>query len=323
MFSLIALAILFAVGILIFGFECRKMYLKNTKLKNFPVFPCLPVLGNLVDLLQCDGEQIFDFPRRLMAAYNISFDEKLAFTFIGPMIFMFTDHPDTLQHVLNSEKTLTKAYLYGFLRNTNSVFTSLPTIWREHRKMLNPTLSPKMVNSFIPIFNEKNAKMINLMERQITSNVNMHQFVFNTSLDSIFRSSFGVNWSMQNKIGDDFRVLILDMLERVQMRLHTVWMKFEILYKLTDFNRLDNLAYPIVYRLVENVIETKKFDLADKLANGIDEISIAKETHSMNFLQKCLQLESEQKFNRKDVYDEMQNILLTGFKKLNSILKIS
>lgn len=313
MLSFVAFPILFVISFVVFAFECRKVYFKYTKLKTFAVAPCLPVLGNLVDLLQCDNVQIFDFPRQLMAKYDINiYDEKLFCTWITGILFMYTDHPDTMQYVLNSEKTLQKAYVYGFLRNTNGLITSRPSIWKEHRKMLNPTLGPKIVNTFIPIFNEKNQKMINIMKQQIGNNIDMHAIAFKTALESIFQSSFDVNWSMQNKKGDDFRTLILDLMERVQLRVHTVWMKLELLYKLTEINRLDNLSYPVFHGLVEDALETKKIDLANKLANGIDEISIAKKSFSLNYLQKCLQLESEQKFGNKDICEEMQTILLAG-----------
>lgn len=251
MFLLIAYSIIVAIGLIIFAIECRKVHLKHTKLKNYPIAPCLPVFGNFFDLLQCDNEQIFDFPRQLMAKYGVSFDEKLICTWITGILFMYTDHPDTLQQVFNSDVTLKKGYPYDFIRNRNGLITAEPSIWKVHRKMLNPTLGPKIVNTFIPIFNEKISKMIKIMKKNIGNNIDLHPFAFKTAMESIFQAAFDVDWSMQNKKGDDFRTTILDMFDRVQLRVHTVWMKLELLYKLTDFNKLDNVAYKVFHRLVE------------------------------------------------------------------------
>lgn len=46
--------------------------------------------------------------------------------------------------------------------------------------------------------------------------------------------------------------------------------------------------------------------------NGIDELAIAKEKNRFNYIQKCLQLEVEQKFNDKDVCEELQTVLLAS-----------
>lgn len=46
-----------------------------------------------------------------MAKYNVNPDVKLTLTWIANILFVFTDHPDTFKHVLNSEKTLQKTYI--------------------------------------------------------------------------------------------------------------------------------------------------------------------------------------------------------------------
>lgn len=247
----IAYSFIFVIGLIIFAVECRKVYFKRTKLKNYPVVPCLPVFGNFFDLLQCDNEQIFNFPRELIAKHGMRTDTKLVFTWITDILFMYTDHPDTMQHVLNSNLALQKGYPYDFIRNRKGLITSEPAIWKMHRKMLNPTLGPKIVSTFLPAFNGKNNKMINIMQQQIGENVDVHPFAFKTALESIFQAAFDVDWSMQNKKGDDFRRLMLDMLERVQLRVQRVWMKLEPLYKLTSFSKLDDFAYRVFHRLVE------------------------------------------------------------------------
>lgn len=266
-----------------------------------------------------------------MVKYGMRSDLKLMCIWILNLLFMYTDHPDTLQHVLHSDVTLRKGYPYDFIRNRRGLITSAPSVWKMHRKMLNPTLGPKIVSTFIPIFNEKTSKMIKIMKQQIGNNVDLHSYAFKAALESVFQAAFDVDWSMQNKKGDDFRTIILDMLERVQLRAHTVWMKLDPLYKLTNFSKLDDFAYRVFHRLVEGkshvnefsnhcvdliflagALETKKIDLADKMSIGIDEIAMAKESYRMNYLQKCLQLESEGKFDDSDVCEEMQTILLGG-----------
>lgn len=75
-------------------------------------------------------------------------------------------------------------------------------------------------------------------------------------------------------------------------------------------NEFSNHCVDLIF--LAGALETKKIDLADKMSIGIDEIAMAKESYRMNYLQKCLQLESEGKFDDSDVCEEMQTILLGG-----------
>lgn len=310
MIAFISFSIIFVFCAVCLALEIWKFYINQTKLKNLIVCKAPPIVGNLIDLLECDAVQIIDFPNRMMEQYQLASDTKGVFGWIIHMLFMYTDHPDTYEIILNSDKALKKAYLYGFLRNSEGIFTSEPNKWKSHRRVLNSTLGPKMVKSFIPIFNEKYKKMVDLMDRQVDEPVDMHLIMFKSTIDVVFQSSFDVNWSMQNHCGEQLRDLIVNLFERVQLRVHSIWMKPDILYKRTNFNQLDDEAYPRFHRLVNSVLEVKKLDLAEKLVNGIDELAIVKETNSANFLQKCLLMEMENKFDDRDICEEMQTVLI-------------
>lgn len=51
-------------------------------------------------------------------------------------------------------------------------------------------------------------------------------------------------------------------------------------------------------------------DLAEKLANGEDELAEAKENFAQNYLQKCLQMEREQKWSDLNVCEELDTIFV-------------
>lgn len=310
MIGIILLTILFVTGVGSILFECWKLYINQTKLKTFVVLKALPILGNLVDLLKCDGMEIFELPKRLKIKYNVPNDAKHLFTWMGPMLFMCTDHPDTYEVILNSDKAIKKAYVYGYLRNTRGILTSVPNVWKLHRRALNPTLGSKMVNTFLPIFNEKFQKMVDLMERQVDTQIDMHRNMFRSAVDSIFHASFDVAWPMQNDKSDELRNGMMEVFERVQLRSHTFWMFFDVIYKFTKFKKMDDQSYPVFHRLIESILEAKKVDLAEKFEHGYDEMAKARETNSFNYIQKCLQLRMENKFDDQDVYEEMQTIVI-------------
>lgn len=57
------------------------------------------------------------------------------------------------------------------------------------------------------------------MERQLNGNVDMHRIMFKAAIDSIMSASFGINWSMQNKRGEDIHDMILAIMQGVQLRI--------------------------------------------------------------------------------------------------------
>lgn len=310
MLALIVSGISFIIGFVLIAFECWKFYLRHTKLKCYAVTRGLPVLGNLLDLLQCDDVKIYDFPNYMLEKYKVSPDEKVMFTWMGHLLCMFTDRPESYEVLLNSDKTLKKGYMYYYLRNTNGIFTALPDTWKTHRKALNPTLGTKMVNTFLPIFNEKSKEMVDLMGKHLGKRIDMHSIMFLAAIDFIFCASFDVDWSLQNSKGMEIREKYIGIFERVQLRTHNIWIRPDFAYKFTNFNKLDNEVYPQLRRFLKSVLEAKKVDICEKAEHGIDELATAKEANSFNYLQKCLHLQSQAIFDETDVLEEMETILI-------------
>lgn len=122
-----------------------------------------------------------------------------------------------MQAVLTSDECIKKAFPYNFLNNETGILTSLPSIWKEHRRALNPTLGPKMVHSFIPIFNEKSRQMVDRMERKLGERVDMHKIMFSAAIDATFKASYGIDSTMQNKRGEYVNDLITYLLDAFQV----------------------------------------------------------------------------------------------------------
>lgn len=306
MFGVIVFSVLFLIGVILLVIECWKLYLNQTKLKAYAHAKGLPILGNIIELLKCDDQDIINFPNRLVG----NCEGAINYTWMGPFLFMCIWEPNVIESILNSEKTLKKGYMYGFLRNKFGILTADPSTWRPHRKVLSPTLGQKMVSSFIPVFNEKFQKMVNLMERDIGHTVDMHRLMFKASTDSVFKSTFEIDWSMQNEYGDKYFDGFCTIFKHAQMRAHSIFLKWDALYKFTKYYQIDNILFTLFYQLIDSILFAKKIELADKLIQGVDELAQVKDTKSSNFLQTCLQMEKDQKFNSAEVFDEIQIILI-------------
>lgn len=299
MIAEILVVIVVVILIIVLAIECRKVYLNVTKLKYFHHVRSLPVFGSAVDFIGKNNEQIFEKFKT----------EKLSYTWVGPVLLFQVAHPEDFQAILTSEKFLKKAFPYYFLHNRTGLLTAEPHIWKEHRRALNPTLGPKMITRFIPIFNEKSKKMCDLMERELGKNVDMHRIMFKASIDSIMQASFGLNWSVQTQRGDDIHDIILNVMQGLQLRIQRVWL-WNPIFQLTSDYVQEMKRFNAFYQFIRSALETKKMDLAQKMVQDEDELAIAKEENCMNFLQKCLLLQMENKFDDENVNEQMDTIFV-------------
>ncbi|XP_055298916.1 cytochrome P450 4V2-like isoform X2 [Sitodiplosis mosellana] len=300
--SFISLLTVFVLMII----ECLKVYLNHTKLRAFHQVKGWPVIGKGLDLIGKNNVEMFES--------FITETEEMSYAWIGPIPFHCMFHvarPEDFQAILTSDKFIKKAFPYTFLHNRTGLFTSQPSIWKKHRRELNSTLGPKMVTTFVPIFNKKFQKMTDLMERQIGTNIDIHEIMFRAVIDTLLCTSFGVDSAIQNKKGTEIYYMFDSAIDLLQKRIQRVWLWTPI-YHLTLDGKMEDSKFQAFYRFNRTALENKKMNLAEKLEHGEDELAIAKANKNQNFLQKCLQLEVEQEFTDEEVCEEMDTLLVAG-----------
>lgn len=261
------------------------------------------MIGTALNLIGKNNEQIFE-----------SFKTNaLSYTWVGPVRLFHIDRPEDFQAILTSNICLKKAFPYEFLHNHTGLLTSHPSIWKDHRRALNPTLGLKMVHSFMPDFNEKFQKMCNLLDRQLNDNINIQLALFKATMDLVLCTSFGlVNWSMQNDRGDEIHDLIMEIMQDVQNRIQKCW-QWNPIYKFTQNYKNEVEKFHKFYQFTRSALEVKRMELAEKLKQyNENELAAAKEENRQNFIQKCLQLEFEQKWSMKNVCEEMDTMFIAS-----------
>lgn len=63
----------------------------------------------------------------------------------------------------------------------------LASLWKVHRKLLNPSFSPKILQSFIPIFNEKAITLAKLLDKEVTAGsvFDVYPYLNATAMDMV------------------------------------------------------------------------------------------------------------------------------------------
>lgn len=115
---------------------------------------------------------------------------------LGPRMYILLKDPRRIQSVLLSQECLNRDDVYEFINllgDGGGLMTLKGDTWKAHRKFLNPCFSPRILQSYMPIFNEQSVIMMkNLEEKCGTGHFNFYNSMDACTLDMICRK-FRVN----------------------------------------------------------------------------------------------------------------------------------
>lgn len=147
---------------------------------------------------------------------------------LGHILLVVVDDLDQLQKVFNSSSCLDKPAFYKgvdlekgencdvisdkFLRL--KLFTGLLVangkLWKNHRKLLEPAFSSKILKSFMPVFNSKSQIFVEVVAKHVNgAEFDIFDMYTALSFDNILATSTGVDKEIQtkgNEFLDDFGV---------------------------------------------------------------------------------------------------------------------
>ncbi|XP_062555154.1 cytochrome P450 4c21-like [Armigeres subalbatus] len=221
--------------------------------------PYYPVVGNLQIALPFgkSAEQLFT----LLHGYFRQHDRMFAIH-IGPKVAIGLSHPELVQTVLNHPDCQEKSNVYKLLRLPNGLLSSKYQIWKLHRKTLNSTFNIRILNSFLPIFNEGTQKLINLLNQHAHSRkvFNILEPLTRCTLEMVCATSFGrkVLESEGNRYFFDCLEILLT---SIGERLVNVLLHSEIIYRLTPKYNREMKCGAVCRRFTEKVLEEKRVEI--------------------------------------------------------------
>ena len=155
-----------------------------------------PIIGIALKFLGKDPKDILKVLIDLPKDY-----ESPCKAWLGPMCFVIVGKPEDMQLVLNSQHCIDKSMIYQFFGARKGLIVSGGNLWKTHRKLLNPTFFVKVLNTFIPTFNEKSKKMIDVWDRNHVGKKEFDAF-YSVSLfilETLLSTTIGLNKDIQNE----------------------------------------------------------------------------------------------------------------------------
>ena len=114
---------------------------------------------------------------------------------LGPRLYILLKDPRRIQSVLYSQECLNRDDVYDFINllgDGGGLMTLKGDTWKAHRKFLNPCFSLKILQSYLPIFNEQSEIMMKNMASKVgAGSFNFYEYMDACTLDMICREFGG------------------------------------------------------------------------------------------------------------------------------------
>ncbi|XP_073951075.1 cytochrome P450 4C1-like [Choristoneura fumiferana] len=243
--------------VLLFRYRRRRMYELASKIPDGGLE--LPVIGAAHKFIGTTEDIMSSLKEFSYCAMN---NGGLIRGWLGHILYFVATDPVDLEMVLKT--CLEKDDLHRFLRNIigyGGIFAPVP-IWRPRRKILLPAFSPKIVDSFVPVFVDQSRKLAEKLEERAGENkFSAWPFISSYTLDSVCETALGVKINAQGNDKSPFLVELNSILQLACERIFHLWLQPDWLYKLFPQHKKHEHSVKALHSFTNDVIEMKRKEI--------------------------------------------------------------
>ncbi|XP_059621733.1 cytochrome P450 4c21-like [Phlebotomus argentipes] len=216
----------------------------------------LPLVGAAYNILGKNHEDYLEMVEGMFKKYS-SFHHF----WLGPRFYLLISDPKLIQSVLFAQEALNRDDVYDFvslLGDGGGLLTLKGQTWKNHRKNLNPCFSLKILQSYMPIFNEQAGIMMKNMNARLNKgSFNFYEFMDACTLDMICQTTLGTEMNIQKGQNQDYLYACNNLFELITIRIFRPWFHSDFLFKFSDFHKTTEKLRKITSNFVEKVIVNK------------------------------------------------------------------
>ncbi|XP_063695952.1 cytochrome P450 4c21-like isoform X1 [Culicoides brevitarsis] len=253
MLIFIILAVILLLCLLQYKLNRRNLEILGEKI---PGPKGVPLLGVLPRFFGKSNEEILAEVLEIVDCY-----ENVARFWLGNKLILMIKNLDYVKSILNSVKCLDKAFAYEFLSVNLGLISCKSNVWRFHRKYLNNCFTPKLLQSFMPIFNRSSARMSQYMSKHLgRGEFDLYHFVGKCTLDMICTTSMGLDHDFQGPTGDIYIQSADILAETINKRIFNIFYHPKQIYNFTKAYVIESKAWSglrtVSSRVIENAEKT-------------------------------------------------------------------
>ncbi|KAJ8709647.1 hypothetical protein PYW08_009651 [Mythimna loreyi] len=273
--------------ILLSGIVLAWWHLLRQPPRSPPLFPgALPLIGHAHHLFG-DSKNLWLVLQKVQM--NSVSQGGICRVLLGPhTVYVLTDPEDSLT-VANS--CFDKPYIYDFSKDylKNGLITAKTSMWKVHRKVLNPAFNQQVLNTYVDD--------MNVQAQHLTSQLALEagkgpfiarKYLVDFALSTVARTSMGLDPQDKTWISAGYNEKLEDLLGSYTERLRKVWLHPSFLFDWSSIklkqdqltNKLKDIAIQIINKR-KSELEAKKNtmydDSSDKFKSILDQLVLMPE----------------------------------------------
>ncbi|PZC73152.1 hypothetical protein B5X24_HaOG200029 [Helicoverpa armigera] len=304
--------ILFSVIICLYVIWMWLVFMKNGKHKLPPFYPgFLPLIGH-THLLIGDGIGLWRTVK-LFAAEAMKQGGVVTCIFGMRVYYLITDPEDALTA---ANACLQKHFAYDYAKPWlgEGLITSSGEVWRRHRKLLTPAFSLPVMLNFLEVFNSQSRKLVDKIKVEIGKGRFDHiEYLRNNALETFCLTAFGITGFEDKHFIQKYMKAVDEILSIVTQRFQKFWLQSDLIFMLLGHKRRHDKFVKIVNDMSNMVIQRKK-----TLRNNGE--SYTSDTKYKPFLDLLLELSEDNALTDKEIREEVDTAIVTGFDTSSSLL---
>ncbi|XP_063834567.1 cytochrome P450 4C1-like [Ostrinia nubilalis] len=241
---------------------------------------------------------------------------------LGPRTVYVVTDPDDIVTVLNT--SLRKDHIYDFARPWigDGLITARPSIWKNHRKLLNPAFSQTVLCSFMGVFNKQARKLVKDLEKEAGKGPFDHwTYTKLIALETICSTAFGVDFTDSTILNSQFVTAVEQMLNLIVDRFQKFWLHSEHTFKWSNVKKKQDACLKILHNMSDTVLKRRKteFDNNNTLPERTTGNTSDKKFKALMDLLLELSVEKGV-MNDREIREHVDTIFVGGFDTTANVL---
>lgn len=237
----------------------------------------------------------------------------------GPFFAVGIAEPEDVEIVLTDDRCLNRPYFYDYLHCKSSIIVTDREIWKSDRRALNTAFEVKILQSYLPLLNEKVRILLTKMEPHLNKTADFYRLIFICTMDSIAKTTMGTEMNMQLERSDFFYAIFKQIMENIQYRATRFWLRWDFIYSLSKVGREERHPLKMGDSFIEYAYTKKKMELRHRKTMTVDSPSdkMDKKT-ARNVMEKCIHLEEDGIFSHDKLMDQLRLVIFAGTDTLST-----
>ncbi|GIX80215.1 cytochrome P450 4V2 [Caerostris extrusa] len=280
------------------------------------------VIGNVARLARAYSKKLPHHPgvyilQGIIGVNSLFYKDGVQLFWMGLFPVASVFKPELVEIILSSNTSLDKSYEYSYLHRWlgRGLLTSTGARWRSRRKLLTPSFHFRILEDFLPTFNDVSLVLVEKLRAQRHRDyVDLMPLVVLCTLDMVCETVMGVNIGAQSGENPEYVTAVHNLGDNLVERIARPLLWPDFLFNLSKTGRCFNRDLAILHGFTEKVIKDKKASLLSGEGAGMggeeEEARLGgKRRQALMDLLLDVHVKDQQQITEQDIQEEVDTFM--------------